>query len=162
MTLSLRGVALALALGIAPLAPAAAEAHAQPAPGARGGWTTVRLAKWALLAAAVGFGTYALAQSNQADDAYGALRTFCRTDQDRCALSGGRYADPAAERLYDRALAADRRAQVGIIGGQVTLLGSAALFVYDLRNGRGPADIPYPGSAARAARRVVVGARLAF
>jgi hypothetical protein len=28
------------------------------------------------------------------------------------------------------------------------LLGSVAFFVYDLRNGRGPDDIPYPPSRA--------------
>ncbi|HWJ21042.1 MAG TPA: hypothetical protein VNS52_01715, partial [Gemmatimonadaceae bacterium] len=32
-------------------------------------------------------------------------------------------------------------------------LGSAALFVYDLRNGRGPENIPFPGVPARLAVR---------
>ena len=122
------------------------------------GWTAVRIAKWALLGAAIGFGSYALVESGRADDSYAELRRLCQLEPDGCTLTGGQYADPGAERLYDRALSADRRARVGIIGGQVALLGSAAFFVYDLRNGRGPDDIPYPPSRAR----MGLGLRLAF
>lgn len=68
------------------------------------GW--VRTAKWTLLAAAAGFGAYALANS--------------RTEH------------------------TDRRAQVGILGGQLSLLGSVGLFIYDLRRDHEtPADIPF-------------------
>jgi hypothetical protein len=122
------------------------------------GWTAVRIAKWALLGAAVGFGSYALVESGRAEDYYSELRRQCQLEPEGCQLQNGRYSDPAAERLYDHATAADRRARIGIIGGQITLLGSAAFFVYDLRNGRGPDDIPYPPSRAR----MGVGLRLIF
>jgi hypothetical protein len=73
-------------------------------------------------------------------------------------MEGSSYADAESESLFDRANAADRRAQFGMIGAQVTLLGSASLFVYDLRNGNGPDDIPYP----RARRGFVIGLSLPF
>ena len=138
--------------------PAQASGRVPPA----GGWSAVRVAKWALLGAAVSFGLYALAESRRGDEAYGELRALCQADQTRCRMAGGRYTWPQAEALYSRATAADRRARVGIIGGQVTLLGSVALFVYDLRNGRGPADIPYPSGAGAPGARVTVIAKLPF
>lgn len=76
----------------------------QRAPGDDRRW--VRTAKWTLLAAAAGFGAYALANS--------------RTEQ------------------------TDRRAQMGILGGQISLLGSVGLFIYDLRpHHETPENIPF-------------------
>ena len=70
----------------------------------------VRTAKWSLLAAATGFGAYALANS--------------------------------------RADRADSRAQLGIVGGQLALLGSVGLFIYDLRpHDHTPENIPYEQSS---------------
>jgi hypothetical protein len=137
---------------------------ATPATPARG-WTAVRAAKWTLLGVAAGFGLYALTHSSRADRAYGELRTLCADDPSGCTLSEGRYAGARAEALYRGSLREDRRAQVGIVAGQVTLLGSVALFVYDLRNGRGPENIPFPGAGLRltpSGHRVAVGARLRF
>ena len=84
----------------------------------------VRTAKWSLLAAAAGFGAYALANS--------------------------------------RADRTDSRAQLGIVGGQLALLGSVGLFIYDLRpHDHTPENIPFeqsadsnadPGRGARAPR----------
>ena len=43
------------------------------------------------------------------------------------------------------------------------LFGSVGLFIWDLRNDRGPGNIPYPSHARRApGRAIAVGARLAF
>ena len=50
-----------------------------------------------------------------------------------------------ATQLYRQAVAEDRRAQLGIFGGQATLFGSVGLFIYDLRDDRVPTTIPYPG-----------------
>ena len=115
---------------------------------ARRGWSAVRVSKWALLGATVGLGYYALKQSTRADRAYGDLRQLCRTMPTACSLDAGRYPDTRAEALYATSLQHDRRAQAGILGGQATLLASAALFVYDLRNGRAPGNLPFPGVGA--------------
>jgi hypothetical protein len=136
-----------------------------PARQGRPGWTPVRVAKWALLGTAVGFAGYALTHSTRADDAYSGLRELCNREPDRCRLTNGHYEDSEAEALYRGSTREDRRAQVGIFGGQIALLGSAALFIYDLRNGRGPVNIPYPSSArarARPAPALGLGLRLSF
>jgi hypothetical protein len=146
-----------LALVLCAVPAAQAQVNVTP-PRPQEGWSAVRIAKWALLGAAIGFGSYALVQSGQAEDHYTELRRLCQVDPESCQLQNGRYASDAAEALYDDAAAADRRARIGIIGGQVTIMGSAALFVYDLRNGRGPDDIPYPPTRPGMA----VGLRLAF
>jgi hypothetical protein len=140
--------------------------------GERHGWTRVRIAKWALLATAVGFGSYAVSQSARAEDAYSALRDLCHAEPQSCDLSGGgSYPSAQAEYHYQTALYRDRRARVGIFGGQVALLGSVGLFIYDLGTPRGPVNIPYPGGAGTArlapaagpgTRSLAVGVRLAY
>src|SRR5688572_4165705 len=94
------------------------------------GWSAVRIGKWALLGAAVGFGAYARSRSRAADESYALLRDRCHAEPERCRLQNGRYADAELERMYANAIALDRQAQVGIVGGQITLLGSAGLFIY--------------------------------
>lgn len=156
----LAALVLATAFAVSTAPATAAAQSVQPR-----GWTRVRIAKWALLGAATGFGAYALTHSSRADRDYGELRTFCTDDPHGCALDRGRYAAAAAEALYRSSVREDRRAQLGILGGQLTLLGSVALFVYDLRNARGPENIPYPGSALSrvpAGRRVALGASVRF
>jgi hypothetical protein len=159
----MRATVMSVAIALSLVVPTAeAQRPGQPRVS---GWTPVRVAKWALLGVAAGFGAYALNHSRQGDEAYAALRELCAREQSRCALSGGRYEDATAEALYDRASAEDGRARMGLLGGQITLLGSAGLFIYDLRNGRGPENIPYPGSARVGmprGRGIVIGARLAF
>ena len=155
MRLRVRAAIMLVAL----CAVATAEAQVQVTPPrTHDGWTPVRIAKWALLGAAIGFGSYALMHSAQADDQFAQLRRQCQVTPTACQLQEGRYADPAAESLYQGAQASDRLARFGIIGGQVTLLGSVGVFVYDLRNDRGPNDIPYPPSRAR----VGFGIRVAY
>ena len=152
---------MALATAAALAAPPVAGAQG-PSPGTiphqhSGGWTLVRTAKWALFGGAVGLGAYALHHSQIAERSYAQLREICEVNADRCTVIGGRYADQEAEALFARSVAADRHAQVGIFGGQVALLGSVGLFIYDLRNGHGPRDIPYP-----AKRTVGIGLRVPF
>ena len=128
-------------------------------------WTPVRIAKWSLLGAAAGLAAYALEHSTAAERANDRLRALCSSEPERCQLEDGIYADPDAETLFRRITREDHLARVGIVGGQVALLGSVGLFVYDLRNGRGPGDIPFPSAASRVApprHRVAVGVRIAF
>ena len=154
-------IALAAALGVPSLGAAQSTAGPQPQ-----GWTVVRVLKWAMLGTAVGFGGYALVHSNRGNDAYTALRRVCDETPARCEITAaGRYAEPAIEGLFQRTRREDRRAQVGIVGGQATLFGSVGLFIYDLRHARGPQNIPYPSGAAAAMRArpaVAAGVRLAF
>ena len=139
---------------LAALVASSLPAQDRPAP-PREGSPAIRVAKWGLLAAAVGIGAYALRASDDAADAYDALRALCLEAPTRCDHRGGAYTDPAAEELYDGALRADRRAQMAIFGGQAALLGGVALFIYDLRGDRGPPTIPYPGRGS-AGRRIVI------
>jgi hypothetical protein len=130
-----------------------------------GAWTPVRIAKWSLLGAAAGLAAYALEHSTAAERANDRLRELCTEQPGRCQLDDGVYTDPDAEALFQRVSHEDHLARIGIVGGQVALLGSVGLFVYDLRNGRGPGDIPYPSAASRAAAprpRVAMGVRLTF
>ena len=176
--LVLRTATACALLAAAPALPPAVGGAAGPLPGVAGwsalaaqttpprqpradrrGWTAVRVAKWALAGATVGLGYYALRQSTRADRAYGDLRRLCVTTPSACTLDGSRYPDAHAEGLYAVSLRHDRRAQAGILVGQVTLLGSAALFVYDLRNGRGPENIPFPGVPAQLTQSAPAGAR---
>ena len=157
---------LAAALLAAPAAAmlAPADALAQTAGGAATApvrrWTAVRVAKWALRGAATGFGLYALSHSRRADRSYDDLRTLCVRSPGSCALDSGRYVGAEAEALYRGSVREDRRAQLGIVGGQLTLLGSVALFVYDLRNDRGPENIPSPGGALRRGAGALAGITL--
>lgn len=151
---------LGLLLLASPVARAAAQTPADPGPGR---WSVVRVAKWTLLAAAAGFAAYAVSHTSQAEEDYEALGRTCAVEPDRCTLEDGQYLDPALERLYDRSARHDRQAQTGIIGAQAALFGSVGLFIWDLRNDRGPANIPFPSLGHRVPRRGVgVGARVAF
>ena len=124
----------------------AAQQSARPTP--RHGRPVVRFAKWGLLGVAGGLGLYALRHSTRAEAAYDELRTICRATPARCDHRGREYEDAAAEALYDRALSEDRKAQLGIFGGQTMLFGSVGLFIYDLRDGEEPTTIPYPVPSA--------------
>jgi hypothetical protein len=118
-------------------------APAQP----RKGPPVVKFAKWSLLGIAGALGLYALRHSTRAEDAYDELRGICIESPTRCDHQRNRYDDEVAEWLYQRALSEDRRAQLGIFGGQATLFGSVGLFIYDLRDDRTPTTIPYPGTS---------------
>lgn len=146
-----------LALGIAPTLDAQGPIVVRKTATRESSWTVIRVAKWALLGGAVGLGAYALHNSRIAEEAYSDLRDRCIADGNNCRMVNGRYQDAGTENLFQRSTSADRRAQVGIYGGQVAALGSVALFIYDLRNGQGPSDIPYPSR-----RRVGVGTRVRF
>ena len=126
-------------------------------------WTPVRVLKWAMLGTAIGFGAYALVHSTRADDAYTELRQICDATPDRCRITGaGPYEDAAVEELFTQTRHEDRRAQVGIVGGQVTLFGSVGLFIYDLRHARGPENIPYPSAREMGGPGLAAGVRVPF
>lgn len=161
MTVVRRFVLASLLASLAVTAARPAAAQTPRAHPLRSGWTKLRIAKWALLGTAVGFGAYALHYSTRADRAYNELHASCNAYPDRCQLDGsGHYTYGPSETLYQRTVHSDRRAQIGIYGGQITLLGSVALFIYDLRNEHGPGNLPYPSGTAQ--RAYLIGIHLPF
>jgi hypothetical protein len=113
--------------------------------GAARDWRDVaRVAKWVLAGATVALGVYAYTEHNAAERVQAQLRDRCDSAPETCRLVDGRYSDGESEALHQRAVRHDRRAQTGIVAGQITLLGGVALFLYDLRRDGGPDNIPYP------------------
>jgi len=105
----------------------------------------VQYGKWALLAGAIGMNYLGIHSHDQANDAFDTLEAQCTVDQERCALnSEGTYADPAIEDLYQTTLDYDQKARLWLVGAETALVGSAALFVWELtRPKRRPDNIPF-------------------
>ncbi len=122
------------------------EAPVQPAPQ---GWTrgVVHYGKWVTAATAVGLTIWAAREHASAQDEWRSLIALCRDNNAACQLrSDGRYVDYNAELLFQLTTYYDRRARSRLIGGQVSLLASAALFIMDLRHQKGnPPNIPFHG-----------------
>ena len=125
----------------------------------------VKYGKWALLAGAIGMNYLAVRAHDRADNVFDVIEAECRTDQERCALgpSGG-YADPALEDLYQTSLRYDRRARLWLIGGESALVGSAAMFIWELARPKNrPDNIPFePEMRVMPAGRTGLGLRVAF
>ena len=125
----------------------------------------VKYGKWALLASAIGMNYLAVRAHDRADNVFDVIEAECLTDQQRCALGpGGGYADPALEELYQTSLRYDRRARLWLIGGESALVGSAAMFIWELaRPKHRPDNIPFePEMRVMPAGRTGLGLRVAF
>ena len=111
----------------------------------RGSPALVKYGKWLTLAAAVGMGIKAADAHDDADRWFNRLERYCDLDPTRCnQSSGGSYTDPTAERYYQRSLHHDRVARRWLLGGEITLIGTAGLFVWELtRPKRLPDNIPF-------------------
>jgi hypothetical protein len=150
---------LAIALVVISLPLGAQESHAPR------DWRGVaRVGKWVLAGATIALGVYAYTEHDAAERVQSRLRARCDGSPELCTVVDGRYSDAESEALHQRAVRHDRRAQSGIVAGQITLLGGVALFLYDLRGDGRPDNIPYP-SPRRALlrhRTVILGARVPF
>ena len=125
----------------------------------------VKYGKWALLAGAIGMNYLAVQAHDRADNVFDIIEAECSTDQQRCALGpGGGYADPALEDLYQTSLRHDRRARMWLIGGESALVGSAAMFIWELARPKNrPDNIPFePEMRVMPAGRTGLGLRVAF
>jgi hypothetical protein len=94
--------------------------------------------RWPALVGAGALVALAAVRNGDAKDARAALEVYCVADLGRCALtenpdgSGGQYVDPVAEALYQEYASLSAQAQGLLIGGQLTLLAAAAMFLIDL------------------------------
>ncbi len=125
----------------------------------------VKYGKWALLAGAIGMNYLAVRAHNRADDAFDVLEAQCGAANERCALGpNGTYTDPAIEDLYQTSLRFDRRARLWLIGGETALVGSAALFIWELARPKNrPDNIPFePEVRSLRAGGTGLGMRLRF
>jgi hypothetical protein len=159
-----------LACGLAIAAPALAPAqdHGPGVPGDRITWRRgiVHYGKWVALAGAVGLTALAVREHNASTREWDQLLAVCRTRSSDCATgSDGRYLNYPAELHYEKAIYYDHRARRRLIGGQLSLLTAAVLFLADLHPGRGPGNIPFnPLQVGRtpSGDGVNVGVRFAF
>lgn len=125
----------------------------------------VKYGKWALLAGAIGMNYLAVRAHDRADEVFDIIEAECSTAHERCALGpGGGYADPALENLYQTSLKYDRRARLWLIGGESALVGSAALFIWELARPKNrPDNIPFePEVRVMPAGRTGLGLKMAF
>jgi len=117
----------------------------------------VRYGKWAALGLAAGFTILGARTHDRADRDYTALLDFCR-DHGPCPIgSDGRYTNPGAEALYARVRNGDRVARAWLVGGQVALVGSAVLFVMELKGSKEPENIPFAPYLSAGRHRTLVG-----
>jgi hypothetical protein len=124
----------------------------------------IKYGKWVLLAAALGMGYQAAQSHNHAEDAFGRLEDYCFADSNRCDRgSGGKYSDPHSESLYQNALSHDRKSRGWLIGGELSLLSAAGMFVWELSRPKRPnPNIPFEPTVGFRGARTEFGIRFGF
>lgn len=114
-----------------------------------GGRTLARNAmhygKWLTAAAAVGLTVMGAQEHHRSSREWDTLLGICRADNASCIVgSNGQYVSQTAEYHYQLALYYDRRANHRLLGGQLSLLATAAMFIVDRHVGHnGPDNIPF-------------------
>ena len=163
-----RAISVAAALaGVVPVL-GAQETAATPPPRSLTE-NVVHYGKWTTAAAAVGLTLLAAREHDRANESWQRLLTLCRADNAACQLrADGRYVDYPAELDYQQTVYYDHRARHRILGAQLSVLTSAALFILDLRHhGGNPPNIPFNGSRLQLTAEPLgdgtrVGMRLVF
>ncbi len=103
-----------------------------------------RFGKWVTLSGAAAAATFGIVTNQEADRRYADLERTCRDDPGRCTRgAGGAYEDATLEGEYQRILTLDDRATFALIAGEISVLASVVLFVFDLPRSRSGEDIPY-------------------
>ena len=142
---------LVLALLVA--APAAAQVTLRLEADSRPVRPLVHYGKWVLLAGAIGMNYLAAESHHQANERYDAISVRCFADESLCSLAAdGTYRNAETEALYQATLHYDRRARGWLFGGEAALLGTGAMFLWELaRSKHLPPDIPFePHVSSRA------------
>ena len=104
----------------------------------------IRYGKWLTLTAAAAGAVYGVVTNQKADDQYAAIEIVCRDDVVRCVRRpDGSFADAELERDYQEVLELNDRARLVLIGAQISLVASVALFIIDLPRGGSGEGIPY-------------------
>jgi len=159
MRTRLRACALLVAAHLALHGGAQAQA---PAPPTAGTPAAIRYGKFAALGVAVGFTALGAVSHHRADAYYRDVLTLCR-EHGPCPIGpDGRYANAAAEAVYQRVVRGDRSARLWLIGGQAALAGSAVLFVMELKRKKGPENIPFSPYIVAGAFGTRVGVRISW
>ena len=124
----------------------------------------IKYGKWLTLAAAVGMGIKAAGAHDDADRAFARLTQYCDGNAARCdQQASGSYADPVAEGYYQSSLSHDRRARRWLFGGEITLVGTAGLFVWELTRPKHPSrNIPFEPTITVTPETTQFGVRAAF
>lgn len=122
--------------------------------------------KWLTAAGVAVFTVVAATEHRLSRRDWNSLLTICRSAQDACEVGAdGRYLRADAEALYQRSRAYDRRANRWLVGAQLSLIATTALFIMDLHPGDGPENIPFPANQIEVGRvgdGVGLGLRFAF
>lgn len=127
--------------------------------------TLAKYGKWALLAGSIGFNLQALHEHHIADDTFSQLNDLCTAaEHSRCLTDEtGVYLDPVAEGIYQSSVRSDRRARLWLVAGETVLLGSAAIFVWELSRPSGPdPNIPFTPRVGMIGDRTTVGLEIRF
>ncbi|HSE45626.1 MAG TPA: hypothetical protein VLA89_09910 [Gemmatimonadales bacterium] len=124
----------------------------------------VKYGKFLLLGLSAGMSIKAATIHDKADESYDDLQKLCFSDPPRCTRGpDGAYEDPVAEDLYQTTLHYDDQARAWLYGGEVTLLGSAALFVWELTRPKNPPkNIPFEPEVSVVGDQTRLGFRVAF
>jgi hypothetical protein len=103
--------------------------------------------KWLTAAGVAAFSIVAATEHRLSRRDWNSLLAICRSALDACTVGAdGRYVRADAEALYQRSRAYDRRANRWLVGAQVSLIATTALFIIDLHPGQGPENIPFPAN----------------
>jgi hypothetical protein len=103
------------------------------------------VAKWSTLLVSTGAAAYGFNQNRVADREYEELEQICFGNPALCEREPGtdRYVDAAMESRYQEIVDRDDRARLALLAGQLGLIASIAMFIFDLPDKSTPEDIPY-------------------